>query len=219
MTRTPGKSRQRRRIETEERLQRAIEELICENGVESLGVNAVAAKAGVDKALIYRYFGGLEGLVRAYAEGADFWPTVDEVLGSEREVLALDEPAKVAAEIFRRQSLGLRQRPVTLEILARECVARGPLTSMLDDVRERRTSEMFSELLASDFDVDSNELVLSQIFSAAINYLAIRSRFISMFGGVDLRTEEGWESIISVIETVFRALRQQRPPHERLPDE
>jgi len=203
------KSRQKRRIETEQRLRDAVEELICERGVESLGVNAVAAQAGVDKALIYRYFGGLEGLVREYAEGADFWPTLDEILGPQREVLALDDPTEIGTEILRRHAKALRSRPLTLEILARECVERGPLTSMLEEVRERRSSEMYAEMAAAGYVVGPVEASVAGLFAAAINYLAMRSRFIKVFGGVDLGSDEGWEAIIESVEVVFRAL--QRP--------
>jgi AcrR family transcriptional regulator len=44
--------------------------LLAEEGFESLGVNRIAAEAGVGKPLIYRYFGDLEGLVAALAERA-----------------------------------------------------------------------------------------------------------------------------------------------------
>lgn len=45
---------------TEMNLIKAVDELIEENGFEGLGINAVAAKAGVSKMLIYRYFNSLD---------------------------------------------------------------------------------------------------------------------------------------------------------------
>ena len=48
---------------TEMNLIKAVDELIEENGFEGLGINAVAAKAGVSKMLIYRYFNSLDGLI------------------------------------------------------------------------------------------------------------------------------------------------------------
>lgn len=51
---------------TELILIKAVDELIEEKGFEGLGINAVAAKAGVSKMLIYRYFNSLEGLIAAY---------------------------------------------------------------------------------------------------------------------------------------------------------
>ena len=43
--------------------------LLATEGYESLGVNRIAAEAGIGKPLIYRYFGDLDGLVAALAEG------------------------------------------------------------------------------------------------------------------------------------------------------
>ncbi len=209
MAQTPRRGRQKRRIETEQRLRDAVEALICERGVEALGVTAIAAQAGVDKALIYRYFGGLPGLVRAYAEGADFWPSLDEILGPDRELLRRQDMAEIGAEILRRHANALRARPHTLEILARECVERGPLTIMLEEVRERRTEEMYAEMAAAGYQVSPIEASVGALFSAAINYLALRSRTIKLFGGVDLGSDEGWESIIDAVEVVFRALRRE----------
>lgn len=44
--------------------------LLAAEGYESLGVNRIAAEAGIGKPLIYRYFGDLDGLVAALAERA-----------------------------------------------------------------------------------------------------------------------------------------------------
>lgn len=44
-----------------------------------LGVERVAARAGVNKSLVYRYFGGLPGLVAAFAASDRFMPGVEEL--------------------------------------------------------------------------------------------------------------------------------------------
>ena len=53
---------------TELALIKAVDDIIEESGFEGLGINAVAAKAGVAKMLIYRYFNSLDGLIAAYAK-------------------------------------------------------------------------------------------------------------------------------------------------------
>jgi len=53
---------------TKERLLEAVDDVLARDGFNGLGINALAREAGVDKVLIYRYFGGLSGLLKAYAE-------------------------------------------------------------------------------------------------------------------------------------------------------
>ncbi|CAN1554027.1 AcrR Transcriptional regulator [Paracoccaceae bacterium] len=55
----------RNRDETRQRLLDAALDLIADEGFSALGVNAVARRAGADKQLIYRYFGGLDDLTSA----------------------------------------------------------------------------------------------------------------------------------------------------------
>jgi AcrR family transcriptional regulator len=71
---------ERDRNATEARLIGAVEDLIVQQGFGAIGINAVARQAGADKVLIYRYFGGLSGLLAAYAEEGDFWWTVEDLL-------------------------------------------------------------------------------------------------------------------------------------------
>lgn len=58
---------------TENKLIVAIGQMIEENGFEKIGINAVAAKSGVSKILIYRYFGSIDGLITAFIRKNDFW--------------------------------------------------------------------------------------------------------------------------------------------------
>lgn len=64
---------ERDRDVTEQRMLKAVGEMIRRDGFEKLGVNAVAAHCGVSKILIYRYFGSLDGLLAAYIRQHDFW--------------------------------------------------------------------------------------------------------------------------------------------------
>ncbi len=56
------------REETTERILEAGLDLLAEEGFAALGVNTLARKAGADKQLIYRYFGGLDGVLAALGQ-------------------------------------------------------------------------------------------------------------------------------------------------------
>jgi len=66
---TPGTSRD----QTRERILDAAKRVLAETGYARFGVNAVAREAGCDKVLIYRYFGGVEGLAEAMGDSLTFW--------------------------------------------------------------------------------------------------------------------------------------------------
>jgi AcrR family transcriptional regulator len=73
----------RNRLLTEARLLDAARALVAESGFAKLGVNSAAARAGYDKVLIYRYFGGYDGLLERLAQSEDFFPHPAEVLPRE----------------------------------------------------------------------------------------------------------------------------------------
>ena len=58
--------------ETKTRILDALARVIVRDGLAATGINALAREAGADKVLIYRYFGDLDGVYRAYAERSDF---------------------------------------------------------------------------------------------------------------------------------------------------
>jgi AcrR family transcriptional regulator len=74
------------REETTERILEAGLALLAEEGFAALGVNTLARRAGADKQLIYRYFGGLDGVLAALGQRV-----------AERMAAALDQAVVPAA--------------------------------------------------------------------------------------------------------------------------
>src|SRR5262245_61271359 len=66
-----------------DRILDAVARLLPESGFDGLAINAIAREAGVDKVLIYRYFGGLPGLLEAFAQRGDYWPSAEELVGDD----------------------------------------------------------------------------------------------------------------------------------------
>ena len=184
---------------TKDRLIQAIGKVIAEVGFQHLGVNLVAREAGVDKKLIYRYFHGLPGLVAAYGETADFWPTSAELLGDDLERIRNMAPHAVLSEFFKRYLRAILSRPITLEILAWEAIERNELTKGLEEVRAKTALEFF-ELMQADPPENLDLTALVLILAGAVNFLAVRSRIHSSLGGVELQSEEGWQRIESALD-------------------
>ncbi len=205
--------RARDKDRTKDRLVAAVGEVLADKGFGAIGVNAVARAAGVDKVLIYRYFGGLDGLVQVYAASGDFWPSVDELIavdgrwGDEAAYRALSKTQQITT-LYGNLIAALRRRPLTLEILAWEMIERNELTARLEDVREKGGHELMErfapEFLRPDSPVDFAALV--GLISAAINYLASRARHIRVFNGINLREDAGWARIEAAIAAIFESM-------------
>src|SRR5512147_3274157 len=73
----------RNRKATEQKILKAVGTLLAREGFRTFGINAVARQARIDKVLIYRYFGGMPELLRAYAKAGSYWPTIEEVAGGD----------------------------------------------------------------------------------------------------------------------------------------
>lgn len=209
-TRTAPQARARDRAETERRILVAVGETLAKGGFRALGVNAVAARAGVDKVLVYRYFGGLPELLAAYAERGEFWYGVDELVGAHLPPADPDTPGGWLELAMRRHVAWLKDRPVTLEIMAWEMVERNELTLALAEVREARGMEAMERVARRFALPQSLDLAaLVALFAAATNYLLVRSRGIRIFQGLDLRRDEGWERLFTTIGRIGAALMRE----------
>lgn len=190
---------------TKEKLVSAVGVVMAEVGFQSLGVNHVARKAGVDKKNIYKYFGGLKGLVEEYAKTLEFWPSADELIGDDRKDIHRLEPHALFSLFFKRYLRAILKRPQTLEILAWEAIERNELTKTLEEVRVKTALEFF-ELMEEDPNegIDLTAIVL--IMAGAMNFLAIRSRIHKTLGGVDLQSDAGWRRIEMAVDQLMEGV-------------
>jgi hypothetical protein len=93
-------------------------------------------------------------------------------------------------------------RPLALEILSWETVARTPHTAAFESVREELSSRL-AGLLADRLkgaSVDAPALIT--LLAGAVNYLCMRRRSIRVFNEVEIGTDAGWLRIERAIELV-----------------
>jgi AcrR family transcriptional regulator len=188
---------------TSRRLISAVGSLLAKKGFKGLGVNAVAQEAGVDKVLIYRYFDGLPGLIAAFAQQEDFWPSTLEMAGGDLarfSGLPLDEKLSVFAASFIQ---ALKNRPLTRAIMAWEMIEPNELTEELERVREESIMAFFQMFFIKDkTDIDLQALVM--LVGAALSYLVIRADNIDVYGGLELATDQGWNRIASAVNMIIQ---------------
>ena len=181
----------RNRENTERKILEAYGKLVAGSGFHNVGINAVAQEAGVDKVLIYRYFGGMDGLARAFAQSGEGWPTIEQLLGTNM-LGAADLPADDLARRFLSNLIHeLRARPVAQEILRWELHEQNEITETLAAARERALGVL---RLLEDTGGE-NAYIASTVLVAGIIHLMLLSKRRGSFGDLDLSNEQTWQRI------------------------
>ncbi len=193
------------REENKKRLIKAVGTVLARDGFKKLGINKVAKEAGVDKVLIYRYFGGLPQLVSEFSQTEEFWPGLDELLGTDEQKVRDYNADEQFAFFFKSFIRALRRRPMTQQIMIWWDSAPGnELSGQLDDIRMRRALEFFERLEKIPVDTDLTAVVA--ILYASISRLIERSITTGSLGGIDLTSDEGWERIEQGIDLLVKGM-------------
>ena len=202
---------------TRKRILEAVGRLLAREGFQGVGINAVAREAGVDKVLIYRYFGGLSRLLRAFAHQGEFWPTIGQLLDRKLTEIGDMNVAELSVALLKGYLRELQKRVTTQEILRWELVQRNELTDELAAVREAQGMEILDLLPATETPGQGRDLDLGAVgalLHAGVMYLLLRSKTADVYMGVDLHSEDGWARIEGAIEDLATAYFGARPRKE-----
>jgi AcrR family transcriptional regulator len=178
----------RSRLKTEQRILDAVGSILLEQGYPAVGINAIARQAGCDKVLIYRYFGGFDELLLAFAETTTLWWEVDEIINETASECAQIALPDYLQTLLSRYVKALEARPMALEIMAWEMSAQNNLTNTLARIRGERGMELVKRIRAFYQQPNIDIGGILGVFGAAINYLIIRTRKQSQ----QYKTEEWW---------------------------
>lgn len=200
---------------TKKRLIKAAGEILATKGFTKFGINSVARQAGVNKTLIYRYFGDMDGLVSAYASQSDFWPALDELLAnSDNQDLLI-----LLKQILTNYWHALESRPQTLAVMAWEIVERNQLTAILEQHREQSSillgEHLYLQLSRVESTVDHNIKdklpSLMAITGSSIHYLLLRKRQIRFYAGMDLHDQGEIEKMLAeMAEMIFSSVKKDQ---------
>lgn len=185
-----------------EKLIAATGRVLAQKGFERLDSERVAREAGVASGNIRRCFGGLEGLVDAYGESEAFWPSAQELMRQTRDDFGQLYPEQQMAAFYKSLLTSLRHRPETTDILAWEALERNDYSRRLEEVRVRVSLEYF-ENLQSEIPEEADISAIVALLAGAVQFIAIRSRRSSNFGGIALNSEKGWNRIERAIEALM----------------
>jgi len=191
---------------TRRRIIAAVGTILAKHGFDELGINAVAREAGVDKVLIYRYFGGFEQLLKAFGEESSAWSLLPPLAWKSTESTAGNPLAVLISVLLRNQLNDLRRRPLAQEIIRWELFHNNALTDQLALAREKQGKEFLTRL---PFDPERNpEIDLGAIYAllhAGLTHLVISARKMDYYQGIDLKSARGWRRVEKAIDALIDA--------------
>jgi AcrR family transcriptional regulator len=192
---TPDRTRDRAR--TEEAILAAARALLVAKGFSGWGVNAIAREAGCDKQLIYRYYGGLDGLAEAL--GTDIARETEKALAAVPIPEITSYGALVAALIDAQIDV-LSSHPVMQRIIAWEMSEPNELTRAFAAARSRALMAWFAGI-KGDFvpppGVDAP--AINAVLIAAVQHMVISSAAIGEFAGMPLAEPGDWARLRATV--------------------
>ena len=196
---SPPNRRQARRQKTEQRIIEAFGRIVDRDGLYQVRVNMLMREAGVGKKQLYQYFGDLSGVARAWTAAGNKAPGPGRATRAARP--ANSRMARLT-KLLADYANDLQADPAQIAILHGELGGPREFAASLREVRQRILQPQVDFFLANGYMRQSEYTALYSVLYAAINYLALRSRFAPAFNGLDLARPAGWKSAMGMVETV-----------------
>lgn len=174
----------------------AAERLLAREGFRHFGVNAIAREAGCDKQLIYRYYGGTEGL--ADAIGLQIAQRGNEpVAGRPANYLEFVEQGLLA------YLEALRRDPLAQQIAAWETAEDSPLIERLSAARAAALLRQLDAVdLSPPLGVDAP--AINALLLGAIQQMVLGASRRGGFAGVPLTEDRNWIRVRLALRTLIR---------------
>ncbi|MCJ8518940.1 AcrR family transcriptional regulator [Pseudorhizobium tarimense] len=197
--------RVKNRAQTESAILNAARDLLAEEGFQHFGINAIARRAGCDKQLIYRYYGGLDGLLDAI--GADLGDWVKDRIPEDTGGMFLLTYGDLMERLALLYMDALRHDPLVCKIIAWEVSKDTPQVRRLAEARSRALAKWLDRMrgsLSAPKGVDAP--TVNGILFAAIQHLVISSVATGEFAGLPLRSEKDWDKVTSSVRRLVRGI-------------
>ncbi|MBO0949934.1 TetR/AcrR family transcriptional regulator [Fibrella forsythiae] len=196
----------RNRVKTTQRIIDAFEEVLAERGLQAVGVNRVAERAGVSKVLIYRYFGGLEGLISHYIRMGRLYPNFTEPVLEQLRPNNEEELSRLwyrqLTQLFRQ----FRNNKASRELLKANTIENDPIADIASQIQDEEITRLVNQFSFVD-NVDNE--AISAVTVGAMSYLTLMADNNRTMAGIDLRSEEGWKRIELAVKLIYTALSEK----------
>lgn len=183
----------------------AISTIVEEDGFSKVRINHVARVAECDKVLIYRYFGGIEGLVTAWAEENDFYTAALGMFDQEIETLEKSNLRELFKKVLISQMTFMRESVMMQELKVWELSGHTRF-KILQDIREKNGQKL-QQALNGFVGLDNEDISLYvTVLVTAIEHIILCTRQYPLFNGVDFGNSQSWERFEKVIKNYIDML-------------
>ncbi|MBA4760996.1 TetR/AcrR family transcriptional regulator [Sphingomonas sp.] len=204
--------RSRDRSRTELSIIAAARAVLVEKGFGGWGVNAIARAAGCDKQLIYRYYGGLDGLAEAL--GAELAHDIEHAL-SAAPIPQVTHYGELVAALIDAQLEMLRNHPVMQRIIAWELSEANALTRAFAEARSQALIGWLARIkggFTPPPGVDAP--AVNAVLIAAVQQMVLSAASIGAFAGMPLASPADWDRLRATIQSLVSAIYAAPDPAE-----
>ena len=191
--------REKNKRASERRLIEAVSTIVEEEGFSKVRINHVARIAECDKVLIYRYFGGIEGLVSAWAKENDFYTAALDIFYEEVKTAQKSNLRELCKKVLLSQMNFMRENRMMQELKVWELSGNSRF-KILQDIREKNGQKL-QQALNELVGLDNRDMSLYiTVLVTAIEHLVLCTRQYPLFNGVDFGDSQSWERFEKVIK-------------------
>lgn len=194
----------REKARTKRKLISAVGKVIQKKGYAGLNVASISKEAGLDRRLVYTYFGSLDNLIETYVKQKDYWSSNVK----EDFLASLEDDTELKSEdifnLLQGQFDAVLKDKALQKIIHWELGEKNKMLRKISDNRELLGEELFKRIEPNfvGTDIDIRAILALQI--GGLYYLSLHAKANgSLFCGIDINEMEGKERIEKALETVL----------------
>jgi AcrR family transcriptional regulator len=197
--------RVRNRPATERAILDAAKRLLAEEGFQNFGINAVARGAGCDKQLIYRYYGGLDGLVEAI--GTDLGNWVKDRIPEDAGGIFLLTYGDLMERLILQFIEALRADPLMRRIVAWEISENTEQVRRLSEARSKALALWIDRMQGSLMPPKGVDVVaVNAMLIAAVQHMVLSASISGQCAGLALKTQKDWDKAAVSVKRIVRGV-------------
>ncbi|WP_304344028.1 TetR/AcrR family transcriptional regulator [Chryseobacterium koreense] len=188
---------------TKAKLIKTIGKIIKTGGFQQLKVTKIAKTAGVDRKLIYEYFGTVENLVNEYLRLQDYGSSAQKMDFSEIDFS--DSGKEYSKTLIANMWDALAENKELQKIIIWELSEHNEILRNLSDHREELGMKLFNQVMLPYFKENEKKYrAILAILISATYYLSLHAESNgSLFAGLDIHQSEDRQTINEAVKDII----------------